>query len=181
MKISLLSQLLRWFLFLWTFVGFSNNNHEYYYSITEMRYNEEKHDLQISIKLAAHDLEYIFGKNKWCGNTPLNFEYNDPLLEVCLTNYIQSTFKVTIKEKQKPLVFVGKEYENDGYVYVYFEIVDLPKKMSQIDLENTIFLETYDHQENITHFETIDKANNKGKESFYFSTNVTNHTFNIKL
>lgn len=173
-------QLSCWFFFLVTFFSFGND-HEYYYSITEMKYNNGNKRLEISIKLAAHDLEYIFGKNKLCGNTPLKFEEKSKDLDECLSDYLCSNFNVKVKDRTTILEFIGKEYENDGYVFVYFEINDIPKKITEFELKNTIFNETYDHQKNITHFEYIQTDLTKKVETFYYSSTKTDHTFNINL
>ena len=178
----ILRQLFCWFFFLCA-IGSSvgENDHDYFYSITEMKYNKKENQLELSIKLAAHDLDYIFKKEKYCSHTEIAFDKANAELDECLADYLCQNFNITIKNKKQILEYIGKEYENDGYIYVYFVVTDLPKKMDHVDLVNTIFFETYDHQKNITHFEYFNKENTKDAQTFYFSASKTNHTFNIKL
>lgn len=177
----IMRQLFCWFFFLCAFGSFGESDHDYFYSITEMKYNKEEHQLEMSIKLAAHDLDYIFKKENYCDHTEIAFDKANAELDECLADYLCQNFNVTIKNKKQILEYIGKEYENDGYIFVYFVVTDLPKKMDHIDLTNTIFFETYDHQKNITHFEYFDKNNTKDAQTYYFSASKTNHTFNIKL
>lgn len=181
MHSTFIRQIFYWFFFLSVSSGFATDFHDYFYSITEMKYNKEKNQLEMSIKLAAHDLDYIFKKEKYCDHTEIAFDKENAELDECLADYLCQNFNLTIKNKKQLLEYVGKEYENDGYIFVYFVVPDLPRKMDEVHLKNTIFFETYDHQKNITHFEYFNKENTKDVQTYYFSASKTNHTFNIKL
>jgi len=181
MNLSFLRQLVCGFFFLSAFGGFAETDHDYFYSITEMKYNKEANQLEMSVKLAAHDLDYIFKKEKYCSHTDIAFDKENAELDECLADYLCQNFNITVKNKKQILEYIGKEYENDGYIFVYFVVTDLPRKFDEVNLKNTIFFETYDHQKNITHFEYFNRENTKDVQTYYFSASKTNHTFNIKL
>ena len=181
MSKTFIRQLLCWVFFLCAYGSFAEGDHDYFYSITEMKYNKKENQLEMSIKLAAHDLDYIFKKEKYCSQTEIAFDKENADLDECLADYLCQNFNLTIKNKKQILEYIGKEYENDGYIFVYFVVSELPKRFEDIHLKNTIFFETYDHQKNITHFEYFNKENQKDVQTYYFSASKTNHTFNIKL
>ncbi len=137
--------------------------HKYYVSITEADYNKTTKKFEISIKFIGHDLEHVLADNGvpnlYLGTEKENKEANNYILE-----YLKRSFVITIDGKRINYSFVGKEVNNDDFIYCYLS-TDVVSNFKKVALKNTLLTEKFPNQENIVYL-------NIGDEKFYDRLNI---------
>jgi len=150
---------------------FSFAFHKYYVSITEVELNEQTETLEISIKFIGHDLELVM-ENAGMPNLFLGTSKENPEANAYILKYIQKHFEIRIDEKAVPFHFIGKEINNDDFIYCYLESekVNSPNKIA---FTNTLLTEKFSQQANILYLKVGDKklnyTFNKGKRKTYYN------------
>lgn len=136
--------------------------HKFYVSVTQIDYNENKSRIEISTRIFIDDLEKTLDKKY---GKKLNIDTKKESKEAVsyIEKYLLEKLKVTVNNKEKSLVFLGKEYEDD--VVICYLKVDCSKKIATFDFYNTILTEMFSEQQNIVHT----NINNK-KESFLLTS-----------
>ena len=147
-----------------------NYSHEAYVSIAEVHFSKEKHSVEISIELTAHDLEYLFQKEKnYTLKTNLIKEiesYNDVILE----KYILEHFTITTNGKTILLEIIGNEIKTNGTLIVYLE-GSLKKQILPLTINNNLLISTFPKQQNIVNLSGLIKS------SYTFNRYENIHTF----
>lgn len=147
--------------------------HKYYVSITEAAYNSTNQTFELSIKFIGHDLEKAL---KESGVPQLNLGTEKELIESdeYLLKYIEKKIHVVVNEKSLAFKFVGKEINNDDFIYCYVES-DKIKKPKSITIKNTLLTEVFPGQKNTVYFTIGDN-----KHTFYFDKDKVIETHQIK-
>ena len=145
--------------------------HKYYVSITEIELNKETQSFEISIKFIGHDLELALKSagvpDLYLGTAKENAKANEFLIK-----YIQKHFEIRVDEKVTPFHFIGKEINNDDFIYCYLESekVNSPNKIA---FTNTLLTEKFDQQANILYLKDGNKRINytftKEKRRTYYN------------
>lgn len=130
----------------------SQELHKHYVSITEMEYVKEEKSIQVSIQLTGHDLEYAINQlsRKKRQLKPICKDRSDSTL-ILTERYLVDRFNITIKDKLYSGKVIGIENNNDGNAYVYLVIPNI-KKSKTFSIENTLLMDHFADQQNITHF-----------------------------
>lgn len=145
--------------------------HKYYVSITEVELNKETQSFEVSIKFIGHDLEVAL-KNAavpdlYLGTAKENAKANEYLIK-----YIQKHFEIRVDDKVIPYHFIGKEINNDDFIYCYLESEKV-NSPSKIAFTNTLLTEIFDKQANILYLKTDGKRINytftKEKRKTYYN------------
>lgn len=122
--------------------------HEFYVSVTELRLNAEKKELQITFTLFWDDWQRYLEDVK---KIEPRLTYKDELPEATqiLSEYLKQHFSVTINGKVSAFQFLGREYEVDVmHCYLLIENVE---NLKTISLRNTYLTEYQSDQQNIMH------------------------------
>jgi hypothetical protein len=138
-------KLFRWFLLLSIIVCLSFTIHKYYVSMTEIKYVEEKKEIQITMRFFIDDFEKVLGdqfKKPFALATEKELKDADKFINF----YLQQNFRLIINEKALKLHFLGKEYEND-VVYLYAEVTDV-QSIQSIEIQNRMLFEGFEDQQN---------------------------------
>jgi hypothetical protein len=138
-------KLFRWFLLLSIMVSLSFTIHKYYVSMTEIKYVEEKKEIQITMRFFIDDFEKVLGdqfKKPFALATEKELKDADKFINF----YLQQNFRLIINEKALKLHFLGKEYEND-VVYLYAEVTDV-QSIQSIEIQNRMLFEGFEDQQN---------------------------------
>lgn len=81
------------------------------------------------------------------------------LADSILQAYFEEHFSITINDTQVAYDYIGREESDDIMgIYTYFEIVGI-EDLEKFEFSNSILLDTYEDQRNIT----VVKADNKPK------------------
>lgn len=120
--------------------------HKYYVSITEADYNTNSKTFEIAVKFIGHDLEKALN-NAGAPNLYLGTEKEHEKADYYLNQYINQRYHMVVDSKSLKFNFVGKEINNDDFIYCYLESdkVETPKKVT---IKNTLLTEVFIGQAN---------------------------------
>ncbi len=124
--------------------------HKTYVSIANMEYNSKTKQIEVSLKLTAHDFEHVlehhFKKEYHIENIP-----DSSKIGLFIQNYVKTHFKVWSEKKLTTFTYVGKEVtvRDDLYFYFTFSNIINPKN---IVVTNTFLFEMFPKQQNIIHY-----------------------------
>ena len=125
------------------FLSFSA--HKYYVSVTEIKFAEQKQELQISMRFFIDDLEAVLNQRfdkEFFLSTKKELTDADNYLKL----YIDQKFQIKINGQSITARYLGKEYEND-VVYFYL-LADKISSVNVIEVTNTMLYEKFEDQEN---------------------------------
>ena len=151
------------------FILFNINEiiHESYTSIAEVNFSKEKSMIEISLELTAHDISYLFEKEKLGSLKPIIKDGNEYFNDELLKNYINKHFKIFSNNKLIPLVFLGNEINLDGELLVYME-AKMKKPLQSVEIINDLLITSFPNQQNIVNLKgtinssyTFNKYENK--------------------
>lgn len=129
----------------------TNDLHKHYVSISEMEWNAKEKQLEASTQVTGHDLEYAINK-MYDSHIKLPKVSTDPKDSVLILTelYLKKHVVLTIKEQEYEPKVIGVEQQNDGNAYIYFTFTNI-KKGSSITLKNSLLMDYFPEQQNITH------------------------------
>ena len=131
--------------FLLIFMLTSFTLHKYYISVTEIRFVEDKKEIQITMRFFIDDFEKVMNE-RFKKDFALATPKESSETEKYLFAYTDQKFKIKINDQLQKLNYLGKEYEND-VVYIYLLIANIAK-VDQIEIESKMLFEEFDDQEN---------------------------------
>ena len=127
--------------------GFSHN---YFVSIANMEYNEAEKRIDVSLKLSAHDLEYL-----------LEMKYNERLhleniadsseIGLYIQQYVKESFKVSSAGKEAEMNYLGREVTLRDELFIYLSFTGI-KDPGTIHIENQLLFTLFAQQQNIVHY-----------------------------
>jgi uncharacterized protein YlxP (DUF503 family) len=132
--------------------------HKYYVSITEADYNMELKTFEISMKFIAHDLEAAL-ESAGVPKLYLGTEKEHKKAADYINQYINQRFHMVVDGVSLNMNFVGKEINNDDFMYCFFESdsLETPKK---ITIKNTLLTEIFSEQANTVYLRVGDQKVN---------------------
>lgn len=142
--------------FLLAFTSFFASAHKSFISITNMEYNETEKQLEVSLKLTAHDFEHIlekeFGKQIHIENVKKGSK-----IDLFIIAYLTKHFSVTSANENGTLNYVGREVTIKDELFFYFTVKKI-KNPSRIVVKNTFLFEIFKQQQNIIHYKLKGKT-----------------------
>ena len=158
------------FLIFSTFIGINSNEiaHEFHLSRSTVNYNTSENSIQITMNLFIDDLELAL-KAEGVDSLQLCTKQEKVDAENAIQNYIKSHFIIEVDGKVISPQFLGKEQSDDlEAVWCYLEVANV-EQFDEINISNTIMVDLYDDQKNMTIIQ-IDKER---VESILFSPDKT--------
>ncbi len=128
-------------------------SHEFYVSLTEIRYNTDSARLEISIRLFPDDLDCALLHN-YGVTTHLATELESPADDALLVRYLLHHFSIHSEGDPLVLNYLGKEPEADA-VWCYLES-DPVGKPEILEVKNTILTDEFEDQVNIVQVYYLD-------------------------
>lgn len=127
--------------------------HAYHSTLTELRYNASKKQLELAIKVFADDFEKALSEGQ---PTHVNLSDAGPRPLTLATAYLQRTLQFrTPAGAPLPLQVLGMQAEKDGY-WLYCK-VPLPAPTPSVQLRQAMLLDAFGDQMNIVNIEAGDK------------------------
>ncbi|GAA4362432.1 hypothetical protein GCM10023185_30390 [Hymenobacter saemangeumensis] len=127
--------------------------HAYHATLTELRYNAEKKQLELAIKVFTDDFEKALSRGQ---ATPVTLGEAGPRPFVLTSAYLQRTLQLkTLAGAPLPLQYLGMQAEKDGY-WLYCKVA-VPAPLSGLQLRNTLLLELFGDEVNIVNIEAGSK------------------------
>lgn len=124
--------------------------HKTYVSIASMEYNGKLKQIEVSLKLTAHDFEHVL-ENQYKKEYHIENIPDSSKIGLFIQNYVKTHFKVWSEDKLTQFKYVGKEVtvRDDLYFYFTFSNIINPKN---ITVSNTFLFEMFTKQQNIVHY-----------------------------
>tara|TARA_Y100001954_G_scaffold75258_1_gene82581 strand:+ start:2182 stop:2688 length:507 start_codon:yes stop_codon:yes gene_type:complete len=126
--------------------------HNFHITHTTLHYNASKSAIEITIKVAAEDLERAL-EDKGLNNLRIGADNEAESAHEAIIDYLRQHLKISPNDKPAEYIWVGKELSRDMHdLYIYCEILDCNKngQIKSLSIENTLFTEIISEQSNIT-------------------------------
>ncbi|PCJ92726.1 MAG: hypothetical protein COA50_15605 [Flavobacteriaceae bacterium] len=134
--------------------------HKYYLSVTNIAYSEKENTLQITSRIFIDDFDKIL-EERYDVKGNLATENESGIAIDYIKKYLKSKFAIKINGESKPIIFLGREYDDDIMV-CYLEVPNINLSTTEsIEIQNEVLFDLFDEQQNVVHF----KINGK-KKSF---------------
>jgi hypothetical protein len=126
--------------------------HPFHVSVTEMKYNQQSHTIEISTRLFINDFENIL-KKKYGVAVDLYQQNESESNKSLMNKYLQEHLQVKVANKNIPINLLGSEREDDA-LWIYLETPILPMP-NVVEIRNSVLFDLFDDQANILHFELL--------------------------
>jgi hypothetical protein len=142
------------FLIVSTFVFSSFEVHKFYVSVTQINYAQDKKSIQITNRIFIDDLNNTFGKKykkKFHIGSTKETEEEIQLMK----NYFNQNFSIKVNGKQKEIIFLDTEIEDD--VIVFYSVIRSVSKIKTLEINNTLLFDFLPEQQHIIHTQVSGK------------------------
>lgn len=123
--------------------------HPFYVSVTNANFNAEAHTLECSTRIFTDDLEKAMDERGY-GLLHLNSEKELAEADSLIGHYVTSCFTVVTDKGPRRLVYIGREYEDDG-TYVYFQAEAITPRFKWVEINSNLLINSFPDQRNIVH------------------------------
>ncbi len=127
--------------------------HAYHASITELRYNAAKQQLELATKVFTDDFEKGLSEGR---PTHIDLQTAGPAGALVAAEYLRRTLVLkTPAGALLPLQFIGMQPEKDSY-WLYCKVA-VPGKATGVQVRNALLLDAFADQMNIVNLEANGK------------------------
>lgn len=135
--------------------GFKSGAHEFYLSVTEIEYNNEKQSLQIITRVFIDDFEDVLNE-RYGADLQFSEEAEEGAVAENISKYLKQKLRLQVNGEELQLNYLGKEYDADQLI-LYIEVEDLAP-FNKIEVTNEILTDLFDDQKNVVHVKVNDKT-----------------------
>jgi len=128
--------------------AFKSGAHEFYLSVTEIKYNKEQESLQIITRVFIDDFENVLNE-RYNEDLQLSSEEEKGEVKKNIVRYLDQKLKLRIGREDLQLNYLGKEYDADQLI-LYIEVKNVAP-FNQIEITNGILTDLFDDQKNVVH------------------------------
>lgn len=146
--------------------------HKYYVSITEAEYNMSSKTIEISVKFIGHDLEKAL-KDAGIPELNLGTSNESDKANHYLKKYIEKHLLIKADGNELDYTFIGKEVNNDDFIYCYIETNQL-EKPKEVEIKNTLLIEVFNEQVNTVYLKV-----GQTKQTYTFNKGKVRETHTI--
>ena len=132
----------------------NNEKHDYYVSVTEVKYAKEQQSLQIISQIFINDFEKLL-QERYDESIKLEPDSDSKLIEKYMQRYIADKLQFKVNGSSVNFKFIGKEYKDD-ITYCYLEIENIPE-IKSIEVTNKILFDILPDQQNIVRLKLLNK------------------------
>lgn len=120
--------------------------HDFYLSITEVVYVEEKQQLQLTTSIFTDDMEAYLNSltNEAIQLSP---DHNSLLIDGLIKDFFKQNFKIFFDNNQLEINYLGRQYQEDQ-ILIFAEVMGLTSPTSY-EIQNTILIPFRPKQQNI--------------------------------
>ena len=135
--------------------GFKSGAHEFYLSVTEIEYNNEKQSLQIITRVFIDDFEDVLNE-RYGADLQLSEEAEEGAVAENISKYLKQKLRLQVNGEELQLNYLGKEYDADQLI-LYIEVENVAP-FKKIEVTNEILTDLFDDQKNVVHVKVNDKT-----------------------
>jgi hypothetical protein len=123
--------------------------HPLHVSVTEIEYDSKDRQLEIMTRIFIDDLELSIRNKRNQADLDILNPGRDLTTNQLVKEYLGEHFKISLDGKLQKTVYLGYELEGQAMI-CYIEVTHV-KKWKQIEIMNSVIMETYDDQSNLVH------------------------------
>ncbi|MFK8039580.1 MAG: DUF6702 family protein [Crocinitomicaceae bacterium] len=124
--------------------------HKHYMSIANMEYNSKLRQLEVSLKLTAHDFEHIL-ESQFNRRIHIDKVSDSSKIGQFMISYLSENIKLYSGNTKAVFNYVGKEVDVRDQLFFYFTFTKVLDP-SHIILENSILFKLFSKQQNLLHY-----------------------------
>lgn len=124
--------------------------HDFHVSITTLKHDVVKDELQITIKLTTHDVEYAL-ENTLGGIAHFGSDQESEAARAALKTYILQNLILVSETETLDIEYLGKEVEYED-MYCYLQVTGFDKFKS-LEVKNSLLFDNSGAQSNVVHLE----------------------------
>ena len=143
--------------------------HKFYMSLTDVHYNEEARNLELTSRFFTDDVERAISSDE--ALLKINESMDDRFLPL-LEEFYEESVAISWNSKEQELVFLGYEVENE-LLWCYAEVRDI-KQAKELSVEGRWLFDQFDDQVNIINVHIGDV------QSAYLNPDDRKHVFSLK-
>jgi hypothetical protein len=122
--------------------------HKYYVSVWQFDHKPDKERLEITGRIFIDDLEKML-KTKYGKTFNLATDKELPETTATIQKYLADKISVKVNGKLQTLSWLARETDDD--ILVCYLTVPAPKKLTSIEVRNTVLQEIFREQQNMVH------------------------------
>ena len=130
--------------------------HKSYVSIANMEYNEQEEQIEVSLKLTAHDFEHIL-ENEFNQRIHIENVADSSKIGLFIQSYIEKHFTILSQKQKSIFSYIGKEVTVRDDLYFYFTFKQILDPLN-ITVSNTFLFGLFLKQQNIVHYKIKGKT-----------------------
>jgi hypothetical protein len=132
----------------------SVDKHDYYISVTEVKYVKEAQSLQIISQIFIDDFETLL-QERYDKSITLEPDSDSKVIEGYMQRYIEDKLKIKVNGTDVVYKFIGKTYKED-ITYCYLEIENITE-IKSVEVTNRLLFDILPEQQNIVRLKIFDK------------------------
>ena len=129
--------------------------HPFFVSLTDINYNKNEKELEISVRIFTDDFENILRKNNPGVKIDVLHPTNQQQLNQVVSTYIQKHLHLQLNGSSLQLSFLGYEQQAES-IWSYFEVKQVTS-VEKIAITNSILHDYNTNQINMIHIKVGDK------------------------
>lgn len=133
-------------MFQWFMIAAMQITHPLFVSLTDVHYNKEEYQVEVSVRIFTDDLETVLRKSH-AGKLDILHPGNENDVKELINRYVNDHLKMKVNGINYPLHFEGYEPENEN-IWSYFTIEGI-KEFTQVELENSLLFDLTKEQINL--------------------------------
>jgi hypothetical protein len=122
--------------------------HKYYVSVWQFDHKPDKEKIEITGRIFIDDLEKML-KTKYGKAFNLATDKELPETTATIQKYLADKITVKVNGEAKTLTWVARETDDD--ILVCYLTVPAPKKITSVEVRNTVLQEIFREQQNLVH------------------------------
>jgi hypothetical protein len=130
--------------------------HKSYVSIANMEYNEKEEQIEVSLKLTAHDFEHIL-ENEFNQRIHIENVADSSKIGLFIQKYIENHFWISSQKQKAIFSYVGKEVTVRDDLFFYFTFKQILDPLN-ITVSNSFLFGLFLKQQNIVHYKIKKKT-----------------------
>ena len=126
-------------------LAFNALAHRYFFSITELIYNDKTKSLEIIHQLTAHDVD-----NSIAEQQQIRFSTEHPNYDAIVQQYVEANFQLSYQDKAIKLNWVGLEI-NKGNIFIYQE-APFQHSLQGLKVRDNLLIDNFSNQVNTVNY-----------------------------
>lgn len=144
-------------LFQWLLVSAFTLMHPFFVSMTDIKYNEQDKDLEISVRIFTDDFENVLRKYT-ATKVDILHPIDQDQMNQEVFNYLKGKLRIQVNGAPVQFRFIGYEEKSES-IWTYLEVDNLPLP-KKIKIVNTILQDLTPDQINLMQVKVMDKSQN---------------------